>query len=135
MIETTTTKRIRYSEIDKMGFLYYGRYAQLYEIGRAELIRELGVTYKSMEDEYKIMMPVIHLECRYKFPAYYDDLLSIKTILRDMPSRLITFDHEITNQDGKFLNSGTVKLYFVNTLSGKIVSCPSFLKELITPYF
>ena len=135
MIEATFTKRVRYAEVDKMGFLYYGRYAQLYEIGRAELIRDLGISYRDFEEVHKIMMPVVNLECRFKSPAYYDDLLTIHTCLKEMPSRMLTFDHKIVNQDGSILNIGSVKLFFVDMNSGQKVSCPSFLKEVITPLF
>ena len=135
MIEATFTKRVRYAEVDKMGFLYYGRYAQLYEIGRAELIRDLGISYRDFEEVHKIVMPVVNLECRFKSPAYYDALLTIHTCLKEMPSRMLTFDHKIVNQDGSILNIGSVKLFFVDMNSGQKVSCPSFLKEVITPLF
>lgn len=135
MIEATFSKRVRYAEIDKMGFLYYGRYAQLYEIGRAELIRDLGVSYRDFEEIHKIMMPVVNLECRFKSPALYDDLLTIHTSIKEMPSRIITFDHKIINQEGKVLNLGRVKLFFVEMISGQKISCPPFLKEVITPFF
>lgn len=135
MIESTFTKRVRYAEVDKMGFLYYGRYAQLYEIGRAELIRDLGISYRDFEEVHKVMMPVVNLECRFKSPAHYDDLLTIKTKLKEFPSRMLTFDHVILNQNDKVLNIGSVKLFFVDMNNGQKISCPSFLKEVITPFF
>lgn len=118
-----------------MGFLYYGRYAQLYEIGRAELIRDLGISYRDFEEVHKVMMPVVNLECRFKSPAHYDDLLTIKTKLKEFPSRMLTFDHIILNQNGKILNIGSVKLFFVDMNNGQKISCPPFLKKVITPFF
>ena len=85
MFEHTFQKRVRYGETDQMGYLYYGNYAQLYEIGRAELIRSIGLTYKDMEKKYGILMPVISMNSRYVRPAHYDELLNIKTILRNAP--------------------------------------------------
>ena len=75
MLRTESYKRVRYAETDKMGYLYYGHYAKLYEIGRSEMIRDLGITYKHLEDELNIMMPVLQLSCRYRLPAKYDDQL------------------------------------------------------------
>ncbi|MFT4566565.1 MAG: acyl-CoA thioester hydrolase [Saprospiraceae bacterium] len=135
MVTATFEKRVRYSETDKMGYLYYGRYAALYEVGRAELIRDLGVSYHDFEEIHKVMMPVVNLECRYKYPAHYDDMVTIHTTIKEMPSRMITFHHKIINKDGKVLNLGVVKLFFVDMISGQKVSCPPFLKEVILPFF
>ena len=135
MLKGIFQKRIRYAEIDKMGFLYYGHYAQLYEIGRAELIRSLGFTYKSMEEDFGVMMPVLHMECRYRRPAHYDDLLSIHTILKEKPTKLIHFFHEIYNEEDVLINSGSVKLFFVDMKENKRMSCPAFLSEKIDSFF
>ena len=135
MLRGVFQKRVRYAEIDKMGFLYYGHYAQLYEIGRAELIRSLGLTYKQMEDDHGIMMPVLELNCRYRYPARYDDLLSIHTILKEMPTKMIHFYHEIYNEQEQLLNSGSVKLFFINMKTNKRSSCPDFLADKIAEYF
>ncbi len=135
MIENTVYKRVRYAEADKMGYLYYGRYATLYEIGRSELIRDLGLSYRAFEDEHGIIMPVVHMESRYRAPAFYDDILTIRTRLENMPTRMISFHHIIENQEGKILNLGVVKLFFVNSKTGNKVTCPSFLSIVLKPYF
>lgn len=118
-----------------MGYLYYGHYAQLYEIGRAETIRELGITYREMEEDHGFMMPVVSLECRYHYPATYDDLLTIETELREMPTKMITFHHVIKNADLQVLNKGVVKLFFIETETQRRVSCPAYLEEKLGPYF
>ena len=128
-------KRIRYGETDQMGYLYYGNYPALYEIGRAEAIRDLGTTYKSMEESHGIMMPVIEIGARYLRPAYYDDFVSIVTYLKEMPDKLIHFEHEIYNASDELLNKGFVKLFFIDQSSGKRISCPEYLKVLLRPYF
>ena len=135
MLSGTVEKRVRYAETDKMGFLYYGNYAQLYEIGRVELIRDIGITYQVMEDEHKIMMPVLELQCRYRLPAKYDDLLTIKTEIRDKPTKMIQFFHEICNQDEVLLHTGSVKLLFIDMKTNKRISCPSFLTEKMDKFF
>lgn len=135
MIESVFNKRIRYAETDKMGYLYYGNYAQLYEIGRAEMIRDLGLSYREMEDELRIMMPVVSLECRYIKAALYDDMLSIRTSLREMPDKMITFHHEVCNESGDLLNRGVVKLFFIDMKSNRRISCPPYLSQKLIPYF
>lgn len=84
MILHLTTIRVRYSETDQMGYVYYGNYAQYLEVGRVEWLRNLGISYKSLE-EMGIMMPVINLQLTYLKPAKYDDLLSLNTCLTKKP--------------------------------------------------
>ena len=128
-------KRVRYAETDQMSYLYYGNYAQYYEIGRAEMIRSLGLSYKEMEEERGILMPVMSLQMRFVRPAYYDNLLTIKTTLRHLPRKTITFHHEILNEKGKLVNGGSVKLCFVDAAKNKTVIAPEFLLEKLRPYF
>ncbi len=128
-------KRIRYGETDKMGYLYYGNYPFLYEIGRTEALRSIGIQYKHMEDELGIMMPVIHVESRYKSPIYYDEQITIRTILKSVPTKLIEFEHEILNEDLDVVHRGRVILFFVDKKSNKRVSCPTFINEKIISYF
>ncbi len=127
--------RVRYADTDKMGYLYYGNYPVLYEIGRVELMRSLGITYREMEDEYRIMMPVASVESRYMLPAKYDELLTIRTILAEKPGRLITFLSEVFNENQNLIHKGTVKLVFVNMENQKSISCPDFLMSKLSPYF
>ncbi len=128
-------KRVRYGETDQMGYLYYGNYAQYYEIGRAEMIRSLGLTYREMEMEKGIMMPVMSLEMRFVRPARYDELLTIRTILKEVPEKFIIFHHEILNESNKIVNGGRVKLCFLNNNNNKSVSAPDFLTERLKPFF
>lgn len=127
--------RVRYAETDQMRYLYYGHYPTYYELGRAEMIRSLGMSYRQMEEEKGILMPVMSLQMRYVRPAYYDDLLTMKTTLRHLPKKTITFHHEIFNEAGKLVNGGSVKLCFVDASTHKTVSSPEFLLEKLRPYF
>src|SRR5689334_10772626 len=101
MYESTTTVRVRYAETDQMNVVYYGNYAQYFEVGRVESIRQLGFTYKDMEAT-GVIMPVIDFHARFLRSAYYDDLLTIKTILNELPvDHKIEFIQEVYNEEGK----------------------------------
>jgi len=118
-----------------MGYLYYGHYAKFYEIGRTETLREAGMTYKSMEEDGGVMLPVVHMESRFLRPAYYDDNIEIVTMVKEMPTKMITFHHELINQDKKLINTATVKLFFIEMATGARVSIPDNLKSKIAPCF
>ncbi len=113
MIKSETTLRVRYGETDQMGFVYYGVYAQYYEVGRVEAMRSLGFSYREME-ESGILMPVINLTINYKKPALYDDEVRIVTTVKEMPSVRITFEYECFNQKNELLNTGSVTLVFID---------------------
>ena len=93
MYSFETNIRVRYGETDQMSFVYYGVYAQYYEVGRVELLRSLGISYKEIE-EMGYALPVVRLNINYKKPAYYDDKLRLKTTIKKMPSARIIFDYE-----------------------------------------
>lgn len=128
-------KRVRYGETDQMGYLYYGHYAQYYEIGRVELIRSLGITYKDLETEHGIIMPVMSMNTRYVRPALYDELIKIRTTLRKLPSQFIVFHMELYNEAGKLVNGGTVKLCFVDMKTQRTIPAPDFLLEKLKSHF
>ena len=128
-------KRVRYGETDQMGYLYYGRYADLYEIGRVEMLRSLGLTYREMEEEQGIMLPVKSLQMRFVRPAKYDELLTIKTTLRELPGKDIVFHVEVFNEKNKMVNGGAVRLAFVEMATNKTVTAPSFLVEKLKHFF
>ncbi len=130
-----TNVRVRYSETDKMGYLYHGNYAQYYELGRVEMIRSLGLTYKELEDKIGVGMPVVYMETRYIRPAFYDDLLTIKTKVKKIPDDYLRFHVEIFNEKGKLICGAKVKLCFIDMNTMKRVKCPDALKSKITPHF
>lgn len=113
MFTTETQIRIHYALTDQMGVVYHGHYAQFYEIGRTEAIRQIGYTYKDIE-AMGVIMPVIDIHSRFLRPAKYDDLITVKTILKELPAHhKIVFHHEIYNQADELLNTGDVTLYFM----------------------
>ena len=127
--------RVRYGETDQMGYLYYGHYAQYYEVGRVETIRSLGLTYKELEEVYGIWLPVVSLEMRFVRPAYYDDLLTVRSTLKELPDEYITFHVEILNEKKKLVNAGRVRLCFFDAKTKKVVSAPEYLLEKLRPHF
>jgi len=126
MYSFETKLRVRYGETDQMGFAYYGVYAQYYEVGRVELLRSLGISYKEIE-AMGFALPVVNLNINYKKPALYDDELTVKTTIKKIPSAKIIFDYETFNESGDLLNTGDVVLVFVNKETGK----PCFAPEII----
>jgi len=135
MYAHSTTIRIRYAETDQMNIVYYGNYAQFFEVGRAEWIRELGFTYKQME-EMGIRMPVVEMEARFLRPAHYDDLITIKTMLKELPAdHSIRFYHEVYNEQQKLLTTGTVTLFFIDSVTNKRAKLPEAMYKKLLPYF
>jgi acyl-CoA thioester hydrolase len=135
MFTHETQVRVRYGETDQMGYLYYGNYALYYEVGRAEMVRSLGVAYREMESSLGIMMPVMSLQMRFVRPALYDELITIRTTLRELPTSTITFHHELFNEKKKLLNGGSVKLCFVEMATNKTVAPPQYMMEKLAPFF
>lgn len=120
--------RVRYAETDQMGVVYHGNYAQYFEMGRVEWLRNLGVSYKWME-ENGVMLPVVTLNMNYKKPARYDDLLTIRTIFKSQTSVKIEFDYEIYNESDELLTTGYSMLVFVNVQTGRPVLAPEYVSE------
>ncbi len=130
MKKTETILRVRYGETDQMGVVYYGNYAQYLEQGRTEWLRDMGFSYKWME-ENGIHLPVVNLTIDYKLPAYYDDLITITTTLKKIPTFKIEFYYEIHNQDGQLLVTASTTLVFVNSSTNKLRRAPDYLLERI----
>ena len=122
--------RTRYAETDQMGVVYYGNYPQYLEIGRVEWLRSIGFTYKTMEEE-GIIMPVVSLQIQYKKPALYDELITIRTILKNMPSSKIEFDYELFNEKGELLSTANTILVFVNAQTWRPTRCPDKILDLV----
>ena len=123
--------RVRYAETDQMGVVYHGNYAQYFEMGRVEWLRNLGISYKWME-ENGVMLPVVSLEMNYKKPARYDDLLRVKTILKSQTSVKIEFDYEIYNEQNDLLTTGYSMLVFVDMKTGRPMVPPSYVTDKIS---
>ncbi|WP_430399124.1 acyl-CoA thioesterase [Flavobacterium sp.] len=120
--------RVRYAETDQMGVVYHGNYAQYFEMGRVEWLRNMGVSYKWMEDN-GVMLPVVSLSMDYKKPARYDDMLTVKTIFKSQTSVKIEFDYEIYNEKEELLTIGYSMLVFVNMKTGRPILPPDYVLD------
>lgn len=135
MFISTTTIRVRYGETDQMGYLYYGNYGLYYEVGRAEAIRELGFTYRELEEQ-GVIMPVAELNVKYLRPAFYDNLITVKTILKELPkSSKIQFHSELYNEQEELLNVGVTTLVFIDVKTKQKAGLPEELKKRLEPFF
>ena len=131
MREHQFTVRVRYAETDQMGVVYHGNYAQYFEMGRVEWLRNMGVSYKWME-ENGVMLPVVSLNINYKKPARYDDLLRVKTIYKNQTSVKIEFDYEIYNESNELLTIGSSILVFVDMKTGRPTLPPEYINEKLS---
>jgi acyl-CoA thioester hydrolase len=134
MYVSETSIRVRYGETDQMGYVYYGIYAMYYEVGRVESLRQLGLTYKSLE-EMGIMMPVVENHSRYIAPARYDDLLRIVTTLHSKPGVRIKFEYKIYNEQQVLLHEGETLLVFIDRKLNKPCRPPQAMIEVLAPFF
>ncbi|WP_269227310.1 acyl-CoA thioesterase [Flavobacterium eburneipallidum] len=125
-----TQIRVRYSETDQMGVVYHGNYAPYFEIGRVEWLRNKGISYKSME-ENGIMLPVVSLTMNYKKSARYDELLTLKTILKKQTTVKIEFEYELYNEGGELLTTGSSILVFVDIKTGRPIAPPQYISEVL----
>ena len=123
--------RVRYGETDQMGVVYYGNYAQYLEMGRVEWLRSLGISYKWME-ENGVMLPVISLKIDYKNSARYDDLITVRTQLKKIPSVRIEFDYTIRNERGEILVEANTVLVFMDSHKKRPIKCPEYILEKLS---
>ena len=118
-----------------MNVVYHANYATYFEVARTESIRQLGFTYREMED-MGIEMPVVEINMKYLRSARYDDLITVRTQLRELPQQhVITFHQDIFNEAGKLITSGFVTLFFLNRSTKKRSSMPDVLRKKLQPYF
>lgn len=122
--------RVRYSETDQMQVVYHGNYAQYFEIGRVEWLRNKGISYKWMEGN-GIMLPVVSLTMNYRKPARYDELLTLKTILKNKTSVKIEFEYELYNESNELLTTGNSILVFVDMKTGRPVAPPEYISAIL----
>ena len=130
MIHTTHTLRVRYAETDPMKYVYYGNYAEYFEVARVELFRSLGMSYDEIEKR-GIFLPVSEYKIKYLKPGLYDQLLEIHTYIKKIPAVKIEFEYEIYNEDKVKITEASTTLFFLDAETNKIVRCPDFLLDLI----
>ncbi|GJM62022.1 MULTISPECIES: acyl-CoA thioesterase [Persicobacter] len=135
MFTYETQIRVRYADTDQMGYMYYGNYATYYEVCRTEALRSLGLNYREMEKQ-GVMLPVLELHNKFIRPAHYDDLLTVKTMIKTLPDGMrITFFYEVINEAGTLINHGKTTLVFVDMKTGKPTIAPKEIVEVLQPFF
>ncbi|MFI0431337.1 acyl-CoA thioesterase [Mariniflexile sp. HMF6888] len=122
--------RVRYGETDQMGVVHHGNYALYLEMGRIEWLRKLGISYKSMEKN-GVMLPVVSLNINYKKSAGYDDVINVKTQLKNMPTARIEFEYEITNEMGDILTTAHTTLVFIDMKTNRPIKAPQYILDAI----
>lgn len=134
MYTSETQVRVRYAETDQMSYVYYGNYAMYFEVGRVEAMRNIGFSYKEMEDN-GVMMPVLESHYTYLKPGKYDELLTIKTTIPVLPGVRIKFDYEVYNEQNELITKGWTSLAFLKKDSHQPTRPPQNLVALLKPYF
>lgn len=126
-----TQIRVRYGEVDAMGFVYHSHYVEYFDVARSEMMRELGMPNSEIE-RAGVMLPVLKVEIDYKNPALYDDLLTIRTTLREMPKVKIKFEYEVFRENGECITTGAVTLAFMHADTKRACRCPQYLIEKLS---
>ncbi len=132
-IQNKTNLRVRYGETDQMGYCYYGNYAQFFEVGRVEALREIGMSYKNLED-MGYMLPVSEYSVKYLRPAFYDELLDIITRIDEIRGAKITFVYEIRNEKNEIIANAKTDLVFVQKESMRPCPPPKIFIDKLSPY-
>lgn len=134
MFKSEVSIRVRYAETDKMEYVYYGRYAEYFEIARVESLRSLGITYRELEDS-GILLPVLEYQVKFFKPVYYDEMIIVKTVIPVLPAARIHFEYETFNSENFKVNSASTSLVFINKATKKPCAAPQSLLSRLKPYF
>jgi acyl-CoA thioester hydrolase len=134
MFRSTFELRVRYGETDRMGFLFHAHYANYYEIGRTESIRQLGLSYRQIE-EAGVLMPVTDLSIKFLLPAHYDERITVHSVIPKMPEVRMIVEGEMRNEAGQCINRSEVKLTFLDAQSKRIVTAPKNLCDKLAPFY
>src|ERR1041385_5039671 len=126
--------RVRYGETDRMGYAYYGNYAQYFEVARVEALRNLGFSYRKIEDE-GIILPVLNYSVKFLKPAFYDDKLLIKVTIKEPPLARIRFDYEVYNEKDELINIAETTLVFIRRNTNKPCGAPEDFLNALKKFF
>ena len=133
LIEYSTQIRVRYKDTDQMGIMHHSNYIVLYEQARTEWLREMGLTYAEIERR-GVMSPIIEVHSRYHYPAFYDEVLTVKVKMEQMPTARLVVDAEVYNPDGKLINTGSVTLGFMHSATRRPCRVPEWFMQTLEEY-
>jgi acyl-CoA thioester hydrolase len=134
MITDEIQLRPRYGEVDQMGYVYHANYVSYCHQARTELLRKIGI-HDSLLEAKNVMLPVISFEINYKKPAHYDELLTIKTKIREMPEVRFSFEFEVRNTEGILLTTAKSTVVFVDSKNRFPMSAPDFVRKTLKEHF
>lgn len=134
MFSCDTQIRVRYGETDQMGYLHHSNYALYFEVARVELMRTLGFPYGDMEKK-GILMPVLHVNSKFLQPIWYDELVTVRAIITEIPLSRMKLNYEVYNDNGNISSKGSTDLCFVNASTRKPMRCPAEILDLLHPVF
>ena len=126
--------RVLYCDTDQMGCVHHSNYLKYYETARCELLRELGVSYKEIEEK-GILLPVIKVTLKYIKPALYDEELIVETVIQSFNGATICFENRLLNEVGELINKAEISLAFINKATGKPCYPPDFIAKKLNGYF
>lgn len=127
MFEHKHNIRVRYAETDQMGIVHHSRYALYLEEARTECMRAIGIPYNSLEEQ-GIILPLISMENKFLASAYYDDVIEVKTIVKELPKVKFCIDYEL-RCNGKLINQSQTVLVFVDKATRKPMRCPQWIQD------
>ena len=133
MLANETQLRVQYYDTDQMGVVHHSNYVRYFEIGRTELMRSIGLSYKEMEDSGTVM-PITNVEVQYFYPARYDEFIYVKSYVKEIPKVRITFHYEIYNEQRKLLVAGSTTLAFINKETGRPQRTPEIMVKALSRY-
>ena len=129
-LSSQTSIRVRYSETDKMGVVYYANFLVWFEVGRTDYCRKVGFTYKDMEED-GLLLSVAEATCRYQSPAYYDDFLTVHTYLQSLKKRVLYFKYKVLRNDKNELLATGQTAHIITNHNGRPQSLPKKYQSLL----
>ena len=133
LLSFETKIRVRYKDTDQMGIMHHSNYIVMYEMARTEWLREMGLTYAEIERR-GIMSPIIEVQSRYLYPAFYDEVLTVKVFMDEMPSARLIIGSEVYNESGKLINTGCVTLGFMHADTRRPCRAPEWFVSALEEY-
>jgi acyl-CoA thioester hydrolase len=133
LISYDTQIRVRYKDTDQMGIMHHSNYIVMYEQARTEWLRDMGLTYAEIERR-GIMSPIIEVQSRYLAPAFYDDVLTVRVFLDEMPMVKLVVRSEVYNGKGELINRGSVTLGFMSAETRRPCRAPEWFMTTLEQY-
>lgn len=130
MLTYDTSVRVWYKHTDQMAICHHSNYICYYEAARSDLLRDLGLSFAEVEKR-GIMMPILEVQSKYHRPAYYDEELKVRVILKELPTTRANFFYEIYNQQGVLINTGMTQLGFIHSDTRRPCRCPEWFTALL----